>query len=101
MLAMGPQVRESLTRDAEHCWDLVFRGKEIKKEQLQKRMWRKKALQSQLREGRPFGMRVALQDKLGALTNSYISSSEQKQRKMREQKAMRNRWVSRLCASQI
>lgn len=89
-----PQVRDSLSRDAEHCWDLAYRGKEIKKEVLQKRMWRKKALQSQLREGRPFGMRVALQDKLGPLTNSYISSSEQKQRKIREHRAMRSRCVA-------
>lgn len=61
MLAMGPRVRESLSRDPEHCWDLAFRGKEIKKEVLQKRLWRKKNFLSQLREGRPFGMRVALQ----------------------------------------
>ena len=74
MLLMGPRVRERQKRDPEHCWDLCFRGKVISKEVLTKRLWRKKHLISQLREGRPFGMRVALQDKLGPLTNAFICS---------------------------
>ncbi len=45
----------------EHCWDLVYRGPAIKRDVLQKRLWRKKNLQNQLREGRPFSVRVALQ----------------------------------------
>jgi hypothetical protein len=37
MLLLGPAVRDAEARDAEHGWDLVFRGKEIRKDILVKR----------------------------------------------------------------
>jgi hypothetical protein len=37
MLLLGPAVRDAEARDAEHGWDLVFRGKEIRKDALVKR----------------------------------------------------------------
>ena len=38
MLLLGPAVRDAEARDAEHGWDLVFRGKEIRKDALVKRL---------------------------------------------------------------
>jgi hypothetical protein len=37
MLLLGPAARDAEGRDAEHGWDLVFRGKEIRKDALVKR----------------------------------------------------------------
>ena len=53
-------------------WELVFRGKEIKSEVLQKRFWRRKTLMTDLRAGRPFSQRDALVGKLGASTNAFL-----------------------------
>ena len=64
------------TRSREDCWDLVFHGKEIKKDVIQKRYWLKKNLLTELRAGRPFSMRDALIVKLGAHTNTYLSSTD-------------------------
>ena len=61
-------------RSREDCWDLIYHGKEIKKEVLQKRYWLKKNLLTELRAGRPYSMRDALLVKLGVFTNVYLSS---------------------------
>ena len=63
-------------RAREDCWDLIFHGKEIKKEVLQQRFWLKKNLLTELRAGRPYSMRDALLVKLGVYTNVYLSSQD-------------------------
>mmetsp|Transcript_28223 Transcript_28223/g.44023 ORF Transcript_28223/g.44023 Transcript_28223/m.44023 type:complete len:266 (+) Transcript_28223:1631-2428(+) len=92
-LSRGTEVLEELVPDAmydlwdmlfesqkdaakeERSWDLVYHGKEIKKEVLNKRFWLKKNLLSELRAGRPFSMREALQAKLGPWTPSVMGAS--------------------------
>ena len=64
------------SRSREDCWDLVFHGKEIKKDVIQKRYWLKKNLLTELRAGRPFSMRDALIVKIGIYTNTYLSSTD-------------------------
>ncbi len=70
MLLTRPPKEEERSRD--DCWDLIFHGKEIKKEVLQKRFWLKKNLLTELRAGRPYSMRDALLVKLGVYTNIYL-----------------------------
>lgn len=71
-LLLTPQARPR--RKPGQCWDLVMLGKEIKKDVIQKRFWLKKALLSELRAGRPYSMRDALQVKIGALTQQFLSA---------------------------
>ena len=75
----------------EHGWDLIYRGKEIKRDVIQKRFWLKKTLLTELRVGRPFSMRDALQAratdfpcstlnrrqvKLGSWTNLFLNTQD-------------------------
>jgi len=71
LLEFPPKEEE---RDTEHGWDLIFRGKEIKKDVILKRFWLKKTLLTELRVGRPFSMRDALQVKLGSWTNLFLNT---------------------------
>jgi len=63
---------------AEHGWDLVFRGKEIPREALQKRFCMKKNLNTELRAGRPFSLRDALQSKAGPFLNALLAKPGEK-----------------------
>jgi len=68
MLLTPKKVAES----GQGAWDLVFRGKEIKGDVLQKRFCRRKNLMTALRAGRPFAQHDALVCKLGASTNAFL-----------------------------
>jgi len=71
---------KQVAASGEGGWDLVFRGKEIKSDILQKRFWRRKNLMTDLRAGRPFQQRDALQCKLGASTNAFLQVGAAKSR---------------------
>ena len=73
-------------KDAQGGWDLVFKGKEISKDVLQKRFWRRKNLMTDLRAGRPFAQREALCCKLGASTNSFLQLTSSAKPKVKEAK---------------
>mmetsp|Transcript_2139 Transcript_2139/g.6520 ORF Transcript_2139/g.6520 Transcript_2139/m.6520 type:complete len:964 (+) Transcript_2139:305-3196(+) len=73
LLEFPPKEEE---RDVEHGWDLIYRGKEIKRDVIQKRFWLKKTLLTELRVGRPFSMRDALQVKLGSWTNLFLNTQD-------------------------
>jgi hypothetical protein len=73
-------------KDAQGGWDLVFKGKEISKDVLQKRFWRRKNLMTDLRAGRPFAQREALCCKLGASTNSFLQLTSSTKSKVKEAK---------------
>ena len=55
-------------------WQLVFRGKKIDADVLEKRARRRKNLMTGLRAGRPFAQHDALQGKLGPSTSALLSA---------------------------
>mmetsp|Transcript_43078 Transcript_43078/g.105323 ORF Transcript_43078/g.105323 Transcript_43078/m.105323 type:complete len:119 (+) Transcript_43078:95-451(+) len=72
-MLVTPPERGGTVVKTEKSWDLAFVGREVKRDVLQKRFWLKKALLSELRAGRPYSMRDALQIKIGTLTHQFLS----------------------------
>mmetsp|Transcript_37217 Transcript_37217/g.117120 ORF Transcript_37217/g.117120 Transcript_37217/m.117120 type:complete len:213 (-) Transcript_37217:51-689(-) len=60
---------------ATSSWELVFCGKEIKRESLQRRQVVRQGIMTEMRAGRPYCMRDALQSKLGGELAGMIQRS--------------------------